>query len=155
MFESAFGGLNAIAGGGLNIDLDITLFFQMGLFIFLWIFLTATVFRPYLSARRKREQQTDGTKTEAASLRQEVESGLAEVEERLAEARGVAAERRAALVKSGNTEAEALLLIARAESSVVTQSAREELTRELTDAEKALAPHSEGLSVAIAKRILA
>ncbi len=155
MFDNAFGGLDAIAGGGLSIDLDVTLFFQMGLFIFLWLFLTATVFRPYLAARREREHQTDGTKAEASTLRQEVETGVAELEARLAEARQVATKRRTALVKSGATQADTLISTARDESSLVLENAHVALDKEVVAAKKELTPHANGLSVAIAERILA
>ena len=55
------------------IAIDYTLFIQIGLFLFLWFFLSRFVFPPFLRLLEEREHKTEGVKSEAKSAAEEAE----------------------------------------------------------------------------------
>jgi F0F1-type ATP synthase membrane subunit b/b' len=71
------------------IDLDGTVFVQLGLFLILALVLTRLLWKPYLRVRSERVTRVEGYRQEAARMEVEAAARLARAEADLAEARRV------------------------------------------------------------------
>ena len=80
---SAF--LGALLSGGSIIDLDGTVFVQLGMFFVAFVVLYALVFKPMVAVLEAREAAIDGAKDEARHLEQEVKDKQASFESRAAQ----------------------------------------------------------------------
>jgi F-type H+-transporting ATPase subunit b len=77
------------------IDLDGTVFVQLGMFLLLMAILRQFLWKPYLKVKGERVARVDGYREEATRLEAEAASRLAKAEAALAEARRVGAGERA------------------------------------------------------------
>src|SRR5687767_10540790 len=77
------------------LDVDATLFIQLGLFLLITVVLGRLLFRPYLRVRAERVSRVEGYRIEAARLEAEAAARLARCEVDLAEARRIGAGERA------------------------------------------------------------
>jgi F-type H+-transporting ATPase subunit b len=77
------------------IDVDGTVFVQLGLFLLLVVVLYRFLWRPYLRVREERVTRVDGYRQEAARLDAESQARVARLEAELAEARRIGAGERA------------------------------------------------------------
>lgn len=148
-------GLEAVAVGAPTIDLDKTIVVQLVLFVVLWLFLSAVVFRPYLEAHRERVRLTEGERKKAAQANERADALLSEYETTLARARAEAGTIRAALLSDAKREAEALVASAREDSARQIESARAELEEDLARVRSEVEPRARELSEVIATKILA
>ena len=96
---SAF--LGVLLSGGSIIDLDGTVFVQLGMFFVAFLLLHALVFKPMVALLDAREQAIDGAKDEAKHLEQEVKDKQAMFESELRKVRGSAGEERERLRAEG------------------------------------------------------
>ncbi|HVZ73226.1 MAG TPA: hypothetical protein VHJ20_12685 [Polyangia bacterium] len=125
-------------------DLDGTLFIQLGLFFLLMVVLRQFLWRPYLKVRGERVSRVEGYKEEAARLEAEAAKRLAEAEAALAEARrvgaGVRAEARAVaqtreqeVMAAANAAAQKALADARVRVEASLQAERAKLQQTAAD----------------------
>ena len=70
------------------IDIDYSIFIQIGLFLLIWFFLARFVFTPFQRLLGEREQRTEGMKAEAEKLLEEAEQLRMQFEERITKAKG-------------------------------------------------------------------
>ncbi|HET6149867.1 MAG TPA: ATP synthase F0 subunit B [Polyangia bacterium] len=77
------------------IDVDGTVFVQLGVFLALVLVLYRFLWKPYLRVRSERVSRIDGYRDEAARLQADADARLARLEAELAEARRVGAGERA------------------------------------------------------------
>jgi len=118
------------------LDIDGTLFLQLGLFAALAFLLSRFLFKPYLRVRADRVARVEGYRTEAAKLEAEAATRLAKCEADLgearragsgfrAEARAVAHAREQAILAEATTAAQTSLAEARArvEAALATERA--------------------------------
>ena len=110
------------------IDLDATMFVQMGLFFIAFIVLHTLIFKPFLAVFEAREEAIDGAKEEARRFEAEAAGAGTEFDEKMREVRLKAAEERDRL------RAEGAKLEANVLSSVSTET-----EKQLEDAEAQLA----------------
>src|SRR4051812_38209807 len=80
----------------LLIDLDNTLFVQLGLFLLLVVVLHRFLWKPYLRVREERVTRIDGFREEAARIEADAVARLARTEAQLEEVRRIGAVERAA-----------------------------------------------------------
>jgi F-type H+-transporting ATPase subunit b len=136
------------------IDLDSTIFLQLGIFIVTALVLSRFLFRPYLEVKTARGAGTEGAKDEARRMAEEADARLADYEQALAKARSKASAERAKLqgeaVKRENEITEA----ARASNQVAIEEARRKLDTDATAARKQLEPRAQEIARAIARKIL-
>jgi F-type H+-transporting ATPase subunit b len=96
------------------LDIDRTVFLQLGLFFLTAFLLTRLLWRPYLKVRSERVSRVEGFREEASRLETEASARLARVEAQLAEARRTgSAERARARAEAQTREAE---IVARAQA---------------------------------------
>jgi F-type H+-transporting ATPase subunit b len=114
------------------IDLDGTVFIQLGLFFVLMLVLRQFLWRPYLKVKGERVTRVDGYREDAVKLEAEAAKRLAQAEAALAEARRVGAGERAEaravaqrheqeLITSANAAAQKTLADARARVDAALQ----------------------------------
>ncbi len=117
-------------------DLDGTLFIQLGLFFLLMVVLRQFLWRPYLKVRGERVSRVEGYKEEAARLEAEAAKRLAEAEAALAEARRVGAGVRAEARAVAQTREQEVMAAANAAAQKALADARV-LVEESLQAERA------------------
>jgi F-type H+-transporting ATPase subunit b len=109
------------------IDVDGTVFVQLGLFLVLTFVLTQLLWKPYLRVRHERVSRVDGYRRDAAKMETDAADRLTRVEARLAEARRVgSSERSGARAESQATE-QRLIAEAQGAAQKTLQAARERL----------------------------
>ena len=69
------------------IDVDHTIFVQLGIFLVLFLILSKFLWKPYLRVRTERVARVEGYREEAARLEADAEQRLARADVQLAEAR--------------------------------------------------------------------
>jgi F-type H+-transporting ATPase subunit b len=120
------------------IDLDGTVFIQLGLFFVLMLVLRQFLWRPYLKVKGERVTRVDGYREDAVRLEAEAAKRLAQAEAALAdarrvgageraEARAVAQRREQELITSANVAAQKTLADARARVDAALQGERTKL----------------------------
>jgi F-type H+-transporting ATPase subunit b len=126
------------------IDLDGTVFVQLGMFLLLMAVLRQFLWKPYLKVKGERTSRVEGYREEAARLEAEAASRLAKAEAALAEARRVGAGERAEaravaqkreneLLAQANAAAQKTLADARARVNASLQAERAKLQQTAAD----------------------
>jgi F0F1-type ATP synthase membrane subunit b/b' len=132
--------LGVLLSGGSVIDLDASLFIQMGIFFTAFFILKSLVFKPTLSLFDAREAAIDGAKEEALRLKIDAEAKRGEFESKLREASAVANEEREKARAEAQKLARELTEKARAEAVNAQKSAKSSLDAQAASARsKALA----------------
>ena len=119
------------------ISLDISVLYQIVLFVVLWLILSKVLFRPYLDLLDERERRTAGARLDSSELEHEGARLKAEYEEKIARARAAGTAAKDAIVQEGRHERERLLQQARDEAALTLESARREVQSQL-ERERAL-----------------
>ncbi len=130
--------LAALLSGGSIIDLDGTVFVQLGMFVVAFVVLHALVFKPMLALLEAREEAIDGARDEAKRLDVEVKAKQAAFESELRRVRGASGEERDRLRAEGadlerklletvRTETQGTLAQSKAALDIEAQTARQRL----------------------------
>jgi F-type H+-transporting ATPase subunit b len=118
------------ASGGAMVDLDGSLFIQVGVFFLLYFLLKRWVFNPMLALFAEREAAIDGAKREARALQVEAEAKLRDFEVEMQKVKlEMAAEREAIRQDAARLE-RALLDRAREEAQQMQREAAEQRAAE-------------------------
>jgi F-type H+-transporting ATPase subunit b len=136
------------------IDVDGTLFLQLGLFILMWAVLSAVLFRPYLKMRAERARGIDGARHEAHRMEERARAIVADYDGRLARAKLRAQEERAQLTSEAATRERQLLGHAREEAHRAIEVARTKIAADAAAARAELELKSRDLARMMAKKIL-
>ncbi|MDH3443463.1 MAG: ATP synthase F0 subunit B [Deltaproteobacteria bacterium] len=136
------------------ISLDISILYQMVLFLVLWLILKKIFFRPYLELLEEREQKTSGARHDSEDLEQEGARLKSEYEERIARARGAGTAAKEAIVQEARKEREGLLQQARAEAARVLDSARRDVQVQLERERELAATEVAGLAQDMVGKVL-
>ena len=118
--------------------MDLTIVYQIILFLILWAILSKVLFHPYLSLLDERERKTAGALREAGELEREGERLRVEYEEKIAQAQAAGYAAKEAIVREANSQREKLLAQAREESAHLLENARAEVRAQM-DKERQLA----------------
>jgi F-type H+-transporting ATPase subunit b len=143
----------AIARAAL-VDIDATLFILVGVFLFLYIVLRITLFRPVLRVLDERERRIDGAKAEAKAMQERAEGAMSEYEAFVREARSKGAELKAALRQEGQRIERTLLDEVRRETEAQLAQGKAELRSEMERQATALSREAETLARRAAERLL-
>lgn len=149
--------LIALAGAGGDpplIDLDNTVFLQLGIFLIAALVLNKLLFKPYLAMRDAREQGIDGARDAARRMEEEARAKVADYEGQLARAKAKAAEERMKLRTEAAERERAITEAARTETQSVLEQARQRLDADAKAARAAMEPRTQEIARAIAKKVL-
>jgi F-type H+-transporting ATPase subunit b len=120
------------------ISLDLSIFYQIILFVALWLILNKILFQPYLQLLEERERRTIGAEHDSADLEHEGARLRAQYEEKIAQAQTAAYAAKDAILQEARQQREKILGQARAEAASKLEQARHEISLAL-EREKALA----------------
>ena len=121
------------------ISLDISVLYQIIIFVLLWLALSKILFRPYLNLLDERERRTTGAQHDSGELEREGARLKAEYEEKLAQARAAGTATKDAIVQEGRQERERVLQQARDEAARTLEGARREVQSQLDQERQLLA----------------
>ena len=120
------------------ISLDISILYQIILFVALWLILNKILFQPYLRLLEERERRTIGAEHDSADLEHEGARLRARYEEKIAQAQTAAYAAKDAILQEARQQREKILGEARAAAASKLEQARREISLAL-EKEKALA----------------
>jgi F-type H+-transporting ATPase subunit b len=149
--------ISLCAAGGHDpplIDIDATLFIQLGIFLVLFVVLRKFVFLPYLEAKKDRAANIDGAREKANRLQSDAAEKLDRYERRLTDARKEAAAGRSKERAEGEAKAAEVLASARQKAEGRLSEARTKINKSVPAAELALRTRADELARAIASKVL-
>jgi len=146
--------LAALLSGGSIIDLDGTVFVQLGMFAIAFVALYGLVFKPMLALLEAREEAIDGARDSAKRLELEVKEKQASFEAELRKVRSASGEERDRLRAEGQDLERKLLESVRVETQGSLDSARERLAVEAQTARQRLETTRGELAREIASKVL-
>lgn len=136
------------------VDLDVTFFVQLGVFLLFFLIMNFLVFRPLGRVLDGRRSATEGAEEEAEAARAEASELVAEYDARLGAAVREASELRSDLRREAQQEANVALAEARAKHTA-TVASEVQAAQGAFEATRASVPAaSKELGAAIAKRLL-
>jgi F-type H+-transporting ATPase subunit b len=135
-------------------DIDLTLLFQLGLFLLALVVLNRLLFKPLLEVIEQRREKMVGLKEQIERLRHDAAADLAVYQSRLREARDLAQREREALVSAGREEERRLLADVRAEIAKALNEARVEIERAELEAHASLSRDTEEMARHLVSKVL-
>ncbi len=144
----------ALAEGGVTVDLDLTLFVQLGFFLVLLFVLKPALFDPMMRLFEEREKRIEGTRHRATKEDERSAQALAKYEAILAKAREAGSAERDALRSEGAKREATLMTQVRAEVASTLETGRALTAKEALAARSALREEARGLARDMASRVL-
>lgn len=120
------------------IHLDISILYQVVLFVILWMILSKLLFKPYMNLLEERERKTTGAQHDSSDLEHEGARLKAQYDERMAKAQAAAYAAKDAILQEGRQQREKILSQAREEAASHLDQVRRDVTAAL-EQEKRLA----------------
>lgn len=120
------------------ISLDISILYQIILFVVLWLILNKILFHPYLRLLEERERRTTGAQHDSADLEHEGARLRAQYEEKIAQAQTDGYAVKDAILQDARQQREKILGQARADATSKLEQVRREVATAL-EHEKQLA----------------
>ena len=136
------------------ISLDISILYQIVIFLVLWLTLSKVLFRPYLDLLEERERKTTGTRHDTSQLEHEGARLKAEYEEKITQARRAGIAAKDAIIQEGRQERERLLQQAREEAARTLESARHDVQSQLERERELAASEVAGVAQDMVSKIL-
>jgi F-type H+-transporting ATPase subunit b len=129
------------------ISLDISILYQVVLFLLLWLILSKLLFKPYLGLLEERERRTTGAQHDSADLEHEGAQLKRQYEEKIAQAQAAAYAAKDVILQDARKQREAILSQAREEASKTLDQVRRDIAgalereKQLGDAEASAIAH--------------
>ena len=120
------------------IHLDISIVYQVILFLVLWVILNKVLFQPYLHLLEERERKTTGAQHDSSDLEYEATRLRVEYEEKIAQAQVTGYAAKDAIVQNGRQQREKILSQARDEATSMLEGVRKDVATAM-EQEKRLA----------------
>lgn len=136
------------------IDVDGTIFVQLGLFLVLGLVLTKLLWKPYLRVRAERVTRVEGYRKDAARMEMDAAARLARAEADLAEARRVGSGERAVARAEAHAREQTLVAQAQAEAQRALAAARIRLDATVATERARLEAGAREIAREAARRIL-
>ena len=133
---------------------DITLLYQMVIFLSLVVILNILLYKPILSIIDKRKKQLEESENEIKLFNDSVEKRVAEYEEKLRQAKIKGSELKKEIIQEGVNQAKNIVDVVRNEIPVIAQKFQQEMDKEVEKAKLILDSHSKKLSLEIAQKVL-
>ena len=144
----------ALAEGGVTVDLDLTLFVQLGFFLVLLLVLKPTLFDPMMRLFEEREKRIEGTRHQATKEDERSAKALAKYETALAKAREAGASERDSIRAEGMKREGEMMTRVRAEVAATLARGRAEIAQEAKGAREQLHGEVRTLGREAASRVL-
>lgn len=109
------------------IDMDWTVFIQLGIFLLTYLLLSRYLFKPFLAIRKERSDRIDGARREAKESQLMAEEQMLTLEKDIADARRKSFEERKALEREAELAAEKVIANERKNTEIALASARTNL----------------------------
>ena len=109
------------------ISLDISILYQIVLFVVLWLILNKILFQPYLRLLEQRERRTTESEHDSADLEHEGSRLRVQYEEQISQAQIAGYAAKEAIVQEGRQQREKLLAEARQEAASHLERVRREV----------------------------
>jgi F-type H+-transporting ATPase subunit b len=136
------------------LQVNSTLFFQIGNFLVLIWILNKLMFRPFLDLVERRKEETEGTRKKAEDITDHAESVKGAYDAGIAEATSAAAAMSEVQRKAGREEGERIMDEARTSSSGYLTRSRSELQTGLLEVRKQVSTISVDLAGEMVRKIL-
>ncbi|MEN6620147.1 MAG: ATP synthase F0 subunit B [Smithella sp.] len=133
---------------------DITLLYQMVIFIALIFILNALLYKPILSIIERRKKHVDELENEIKLFNDSVDNKAAEYEEKLKLAKAKASDLKKEIIKEGTDQAKVIVDAVRNEIPVMMQEFQQKLDKEVQAARQTLDGQARRLSLEIAEKVL-
>ncbi|MCA9581574.1 MAG: ATP synthase F0 subunit B [Myxococcales bacterium] len=140
--------------GGALIDIDGTLFVQLGLFFILFLILKGLVFRPMVALFEAREEAIDGARAEAKKMTKEAAQKGDAFEEQMRTVRTSAQEERDRLRQEGQKLERAMLDKAREETQKMLSESTAKLDSDAARLRGEIRTQVPGLARDVASKLL-
>jgi F-type H+-transporting ATPase subunit b len=138
----------------VNVIPDITLLYQMAIFLALVFVLNILLYKPILKIIDRRKKQLEELENEIKLFNDSVDKKASEYEEKLKQAKASASELKKEIILEGNEQAKKIVDAVRGEIPALTQQFQQKIDKEITAARKILDEQSKKLSVDIAQKVL-
>ncbi|HMU38297.1 MAG TPA: ATP synthase F0 subunit B [Pseudomonadota bacterium] len=136
------------------IDIDGTVLLQFGIFLAMFFVLSEFLWKPYLKMRTERAHRIEGAEKTAAEAAARAEQLEREFKEKMGKARQSAEEERLRLSNEGRLRETELLASARDRAQSRVRATREQVNRQVEQAQAELLERADGLSRLLAGRLL-
>ncbi len=137
------------------IDIDYSIFIQIGLFLLIWFFLARFVFTPFQRLLGEREQRTEGMKAEAEKLLEEAEQLRIQYEDRITKAKGEGNSIKEGIRQEALQAREELVTQAQKEAARFLQTARQQIQEEMQKGRQLVVQEAEVIAQEMAEKVLA
>jgi F-type H+-transporting ATPase subunit b len=142
------------AGGGVTLDFDYTVVFQMGIFVLLMFLLEPLLFRPVLRIFALREERTEGVVAHARDLEERAGELLTRYEKELERVHRAAASERERIRQETTALEAKILREAREATTKILEDGRRRIESEVTRIRFDLGRESEQIAGSIVKKAL-
>ena len=136
------------------ISLDLSLVYQIVLFLVLWFVLSKVLFRPYLKLLDERESKTAGALHDTADLEREGARLKAQYEERIAQAQAAGGAAKEAILQEARQRREQVLSQARQEATSMLELVRQEVESQMGKERQLAAAEAATVARQMASKIL-
>ena len=148
-------GLESVrAAGGVEVDVDLTVFGTIGLFLVLFIGLKPLLFDPMLKLFEERERRTLGAKKDAREMDKKSAGAQAQYEAEMQKARGAANAERDKLRGEGQKTENEILAKVRQATAQTLEDGRKKAADEVAKARAQLKAEAGALAKELAARVL-
>ena len=149
-----YGARKGVVKGDEMIALDISILYQVVLFVILWLILKKILFPPYLKLLEEREQRTSGAQHDSSDLEHEGALLRRQYEEKIAHARSAGYTAKEEILQSARLEREKILAEAREEAAQILERVRRELDAALEKESRLAAAEAAALAAEMASKAL-
>jgi F-type H+-transporting ATPase subunit b len=136
------------------LDVDGTLFLNLGLFLLSMFLLTKFLWRPYLKVREQRSTRVEGYKEEAKRLEAEAAARLSKVEAELGDARRAGSRARARVRADAQRREQEIMTAAQSTAQKTLAEARARVEAAYNAEKATLASRAEALGREAAEKVL-
>lgn len=133
---------------------DVTLFYQMVIFLGLVFILNQILYKPILSIIDRRKKQLEESENEIQLFNDSVDKKVAEYEEKLKLAKHSASDQKKEIIEEGVNQAKNIVDAVRNEIPSMVREFQQKMDAETQKAQSVLDGHSKQLSLEIAQKIL-
>lgn len=136
------------------ISLDLSVIYQIVLFLVLWFVLDKVLFRPFLKLLEEREGKTAGALHDTADLEREGARLKAQYEERITQTQAAGGAAKEAILQEARQRREQVLSQARQEATATLDHARREVARQVAGERQLAAAEAATVARQMASKIL-
>jgi len=136
------------------ISLDISILYQVILFVVLWLILKRLLFQPYLKLLQERERKTSGAELDSSELEHEAARLRAQYEETIAQARTAGYAAKEEILQRARSEREKVIAAARAEAAQILDRVRREIATAVAEERRIATAEAAALAREMASKAL-